>query len=89
MWDDLLITPLCDWKENVDVTKVASKDDNIWKFFVLFDRFKNGRSRFYISIRSLIIFSEVILSELKEMIRIYKFTIFLGSDGRSNGNDRE
>lgn len=58
-WDTLLRRPLQDWKENIDVTKVATKDENIWKFFALFDKFKPNRSHFYNIIKSLLIFSEV------------------------------
>lgn len=59
VWDQLLITPISDWKENVDVSAVPTKDDNVWKFFILFNRFKSVRSRFYINIKSLIVFSKV------------------------------
>lgn len=59
MWDQLLVTPISDWKENVDVSAIPAKDENIWKFFVLFDKFKNPRARFYTTIKSMIVFSAV------------------------------
>lgn len=59
MWNQLLATPISDWKDNVDMSIIPAKDDNIWKLFVLFDKFKNSRSRFYTNIKSLIVFSTV------------------------------
>lgn len=73
-WKVLLNKSLVDWKENVDVNKVAAKDENIWKFFVLFDRFKS-RGNFYNVIKSLVIFSEVNDSNVKKTFKkkLWKF----------------
>lgn len=57
-WEALLNKPVTEWKENVDVEKVGAKDQHIWKFFVLFDRFK-PRGNFYNIVKSLVIFSDV------------------------------
>lgn len=88
-WAELLVVPLSEWKENVDFTEVASKDDNIWKFFILFDRFKKNRSKFYKLIRSLIVFSEVmiLLTGKNKTIRNIDSCSYSGPDDWSNGYD--
>lgn len=97
-WDLLLSRPLQEWKENIDMTKVAAQDDDIWKFFALFDKFKGNRINFYNAIKSVVIFSEVIVNSyfypsillnLTNSMMIFTLnTIFcLESTGRSNESD--
>lgn len=78
-WIDLLLTPLSEWKENIDMAQIAAKDEIIWKFFALFDRFKAKRSNFYTAIKSLIIFSEVV-NRLKNFTDIFSNKIFYLKD---------